>query len=86
MDAGVSVPGDAALVRFLEGEAGKRSVAIPFSTELPYLVQLGAEACVFGPGDIRVAHRSEEFVPLRELTLAEEVLARAIARFGSSVS
>ena len=56
---------------------------IPFGTELPYLVEMGAQACVFGPGDIRVAHRTGEFVPLAELSRAVEILAAAIERFAA---
>jgi acetylornithine deacetylase len=78
--AGVTPP-DAEVVRFLEQESGNGSTAIPFGTELPELIHLGAEACVFGPGDIRVAHRTGEFVPLPELHQAADVYARAIARF-----
>jgi acetylornithine deacetylase len=78
--AGVTPP-DAEVVRFLEGESGNGSMAIPFGTELPELIHLGAEACVFGPGDIRVAHRTGEFVPLPELHQAAEIYGRAIARF-----
>jgi acetylornithine deacetylase len=78
--AGVT-PAEAEVVRFLEAESGNASTAIPFGTELPELIQLGAEACVFGPGDIRVAHRTGEFVPLAELEMASAVYGRAIARF-----
>ena len=61
--------------------AATARTAIPFGTELPELIHLGAEACVFGPGDIRVAHRTGEFVPLPELHQAAEIYGRAIARF-----
>lgn len=81
LDAGVSVPGDAPLVRFLEEASERRSETIPFGTELPQLVALGAEACVFGPGDIRVAHRAGEFVPLDELEAAERILVATIDHF-----
>ena len=49
--------------------------------KLPYLAHLGATACVFGPGDIRVAHRTGEFVPVAELMRASEILAAAVDRF-----
>ncbi|HEY5676401.1 MAG TPA: acetylornithine deacetylase [Myxococcales bacterium] len=81
LDAGVSVPRDAEIVKFLSQESGKAPETIPFGTELPYLVQLGAQACVFGPGDIRVAHRTGEFVPLDELRRAVGVLTAAIGHF-----
>ncbi|HEY6910093.1 MAG TPA: acetylornithine deacetylase [Myxococcales bacterium] len=81
LDAGVAVPRDAELVRFLCQQSGNAPETIPFGTELPYLVQLGAQACVFGPGDIRVAHRTGEFVPLDELRRAVGVLTAAIGHF-----
>jgi acetylornithine deacetylase len=81
MDQGVAVPADSPIVRFLSEKTGNAPETIPFSTELPYLAGLGAQACVFGPGDIRVAHRTGEFVPLAELREAEGILAAAIERF-----
>ena len=80
-DTGVAVPREAAIVAFLAGQSGNAAETIPFGTELPHLVALGVEGCVFGPGDIRVAHRTGEFVPLVELRRAEEILGAAIARF-----
>jgi acetylornithine deacetylase len=84
LDGGVQVPRDAEIVRFLQAESGNEPATIPFGTELPYLVQLGAQACVFGPGDIRSAHRSGEFVPVAEVMRAGEILAGAIERFARS--
>ena len=81
LDAGVSVPRSSPVVQFLEEQSGRAAESIPFGTELPYLAALGADACVFGPGDIRVAHRTGEFIPINELQRAEEILARAIERF-----
>ena len=49
-----------------------------FGTEAAQLTQLGAESVVLGPGDIRVAHRTGEFVPIEELQKCAEILARAI--------
>jgi len=78
--AAVTPPG-AAVVRFLEAESGNPSRVIPFGTELPELLDMGAEACVFGPGDIRVAHRTGESVEVAELERAAGIYRRAIARF-----
>jgi acetylornithine deacetylase len=36
---------------------------------------------VFGPGDIRVAHRTGEFVPVNELNECVRILKQAIERF-----
>lgn len=79
-DAAVTPP-DAEVVRFLEAESGERARSIPFGTELPELIALGAEGCVFGPGDIRVAHRTGEHVAVAELDRCADILARAVERF-----
>src|SRR5438105_1719411 len=80
-DQGILVPANSTLVEFLASRGSGAPETIPFGTELPYLAALGAEACVFGPGDIRVAHRTGEFVPLDELQKAVDILAAAIDRF-----
>jgi acetylornithine deacetylase len=80
-DAAAVTPPEAEIVRFLEAESGNAPTTVPFGTELPEVIGLGAEACVFGPGDIRVAHRTGEFVELAELEKAAAILTRAIERF-----
>ena len=81
LDGGVETPADAALVTFLEGATGNAAGTIAFGTEAPQLVEMGAEAVVFGAGDIRNAHRTGEFVPAEELERCVEVLALAIREF-----
>ena len=81
LDEAAVTPADAELVRFLEVESGHRARTIPFGTELPELAAMGAEGCVFGPGDIRVAHRTGEFVDVADLERCARILERAIARF-----
>ena len=81
LDEAAVTPPDADVVRFLEQESGNASRTIPFGTELPELAAMGAEGCVFGPGDIRVAHRTGEFVELAQLERCAEILERAVARF-----
>jgi acetylornithine deacetylase len=80
-DAAAVTPPEAEVVRFLEAESGNRATTVPFGTELPEVIGMGAEACVFGPGDIRVAHRTGEHVAVAELEKAAAILARAIERF-----
>jgi acetylornithine deacetylase len=80
-DAGAVTSPDAGLVRFLEAESGNRSATVPFGTELPEAIEMGAEACVFGPGDIRVAHRTGEYVEIAELEKGAAILAKAIERY-----
>jgi acetylornithine deacetylase len=74
---------DSELVQFLEESSGKGSGTIAFGTEAPSMIQLGAEAVVFGPGDIRVAHRTGEFVPIDQLNECVGILQQAIERFCS---
>ena len=80
-DRGVDTPANSEVVRFLVTESGHAPETVPFGTEAPQLTALGAEAVVFGPGDIRVAHRTGEFVPVSDLEHCQAVLERAILRF-----
>ncbi len=69
------------LVRFLEGTSGKSSGTVAFGTEAPSMISLGADAVVFGPGDIRVAHRTGEFVPMDQLNQCVQIIGQAIEKF-----
>jgi acetylornithine deacetylase len=69
------------LVQFFEQSTGKQPGTVAFGTEAPSMIALGAEAVVFGPGDIRVAHRTGEFVPLDELNTCVTILRDAIRAF-----
>jgi acetylornithine deacetylase len=81
LDGGVETEAGAPLVRALEEATGRAAGTISFGTEAPQLTELGADAVVFGPGDIRVAHRTGEFVPASELDEAVSILRRVIERF-----
>ncbi|PYS76628.1 MAG: acetylornithine deacetylase [Acidobacteria bacterium] len=81
LDGGMETPADAPLVRALEEATGRAAGTISFGTEAPQLAELGAEAVVFGPGDIRFAHRTGEFVPASELRESVSILRGLIERF-----
>jgi acetylornithine deacetylase len=81
LDSGMETKADSALVRFLVDAGGREAGTIAFGTEAPQMAELGAEAVVYGPGNIRVAHRTNEFVPLEELNRCTEVLRKAIEHF-----
>ena len=72
---------DSLLVQFLQEASGRESGTVAFGTEAPSLIDLGAEAVVFGPGDIRVAHRTGEFVPIDQLNECVRILQHSIRRF-----
>ena len=80
-DDSFETPADSKLVHFLHDASGKLSGTVAFGTEAPSMIALGAEAVVFGPGDIRVAHRTGEFVPVNELNECVRILATAIEQF-----
>ena len=80
-DDGFETPAGSELVQFLEQTSGKQSGTVAFGTEAPSMISLGAEAVVFGPGDIRVAHRTGEFVPVDELDQSAQILKQAIEWF-----
>jgi acetylornithine deacetylase len=80
-DDSFETPADSALVQFLEKVSAKSSGTVAFGTEAPSMIALGAEAVVFGPGDIRVAHRTGEFVPRDDLNRCVQILREAIAHF-----
>jgi acetylornithine deacetylase len=81
IDEGMETPGSSPLVRMLEEATERSAGTISFGTEAPEMQRLGADAVVLGPGDIRVAHRTGEFVPLSDLRRCVSVLSRAIEHF-----
>ena len=81
LDGGIETPADAPLVRWLENASGKQAGTVAFGTEAPQLRQLGADAVVFGPGDIRVAHTDEEYAPLADLQRCALILRAAVKHF-----
>ena len=81
LDEATETPADAELVRLLDEATEKASGTVAFGTEAPQMTALGAHAVVIGPGNIRVAHRTGEFVPIEELHACVRILARAIEHF-----
>ena len=81
LDEGMETPQDSPLVKFMAEASGKEPGTIAFGTEAPQMMALGAQAVVFGPGDIRVAHRTGEFVPVDELHKCQTILRQTIERF-----
>jgi acetylornithine deacetylase len=80
-DLGFETSRQSKLVTFLEHASGKIAGTVAFGTEAAPLTMLGAEAVVFGPGDIRVAHQTGEFVPADQLQRCVEILQDSIEHF-----
>jgi acetylornithine deacetylase len=51
---------------------------VAFGTEAAQMTGLGAETVVMGPGDIREAHRTGEFVPVNELEQCVTILTKSL--------
>jgi acetylornithine deacetylase len=82
-DFGFETAPDSPLIALLEQATGIDSGTVAFGTEAAQMMALGSEAVVIGPGDIREAHRTGEFVPVDELERCAEVLKLAITRLCS---
>ena len=80
-DTGFETAPDSPLITMLEDATGRESGTVAFGTEAAQMTLLGAEPVVIGPGNIREAHRTGEFVPVDELEKCAEVLQRAIQNF-----
>lgn len=79
-DGGFETSPDSRLVKLLEELSGIESGTVAFGTEAAQMSELGAEAVVLGPGNIRVAHRTGEFVPADELERCVRILTAAVAK------
>jgi acetylornithine deacetylase len=69
------------LVDTLASFSGEAPTTISFGSEAAHLAKLTGETVVFGPGDMTVAHKTGEFVPLAELEQCVLCLEKAIAAF-----
>ncbi len=58
------------------------TTAVPYGSDLRHLVNTGGIPTVlYGPGDVRAAHRTDEYIPEAELTAAARSLALLIVRW-----
>src|SRR5215217_8301461 len=83
-DTGFETAPNSPLVQFLEKATGRESGTVAFGTEGAQMMLLGSEVVVIGPGDIREAHRTGEFVPVDELERCAEVLRQSIVELCSA--
>jgi acetylornithine deacetylase len=77
-DSGFETSPESPLIKLLEEATGTNAETVAFGTEGAQMMALGSEAVVIGPGDIRVAHRTGEFVPRDELHRCCDILAHAV--------
>jgi acetylornithine deacetylase len=68
------------IIDLLAGLSGNEADTIAFGSEAAHLAALTRETVVFGPGDMTVAHRTGEFVPIADLEKCVEYLKSAAER------
>ena len=69
------------LCTFLAENTAMAPGTISFGSKAAHLSRSAEEVVVFGPGDMGVAHKTGEFVPVAELDRCVACLKRAITRF-----
>ena len=72
---------DSPIVRAVEQLTGTGSQSVSFSTEGPYLTQLGMETVIIGPGDIAQAHQANEYLAGDRIEPTVSLLTKLIAQF-----
>lgn len=72
---------EAPIIRAAEELTGHSAEAVAFSTEAPFLAELGMDVVVMGPGDIDQAHQPDEFLALDRIHPTLDVLDAMIRRF-----
>ena len=68
------------LAKLLESLTRKRRATVAFGTEAAHLRSLTQEAVVFGPGEMTTAHKTGEFVPLKQLADCVKCLTSVIEK------
>lgn len=79
MDSGFETASESKIVSLMESLTGKTAGTVAFGTEAAQMTLLGSEAVVLGPGNIREAHRTGEFVPISELKRCTEILKATVS-------
>lgn len=72
---------DADLVQAAERLTGHTAGAVNFATEAGFLQNIGLQTIVMGPGDIEVAHKPDEYLPLDRIPPTIDVLEKMIHKY-----
>jgi len=83
-DVSPDAPVVQSLARAIEGEGMAIAIeGMSAWTDAAILNEAGIPAICFGPGDIKLAHAAEEWIPVAEIERATAVLTRMALEFGS---
>jgi acetylornithine deacetylase len=69
------------LVKLVESMTNTESQAVAFGTEAPYYNALGLETIVMGPGSIRQAHQPDEYIEMKTLNPAVDIIRQLIVHY-----
>lgn len=73
--------GDSEIVRISEKLSGHTARAVAYGTEGPFFNELGMETVILGPGDIEVAHRPNEYLPIDRIAPMIDIVTRLTRHF-----
>ncbi len=69
------------LVKLAEKMTGTESQAVAFGTEAPYYNAMGLDTIVMGPGSIKQAHQPDEYIEMKMLNPAVDIIRRLIEHY-----
>ncbi len=69
------------IVRLAEKMTGSESQIVAFGTEAPYYNSLGLETIVMGPGSINQAHQPDEYIEIKTLNPAVDIIRQLIKHY-----
>lgn len=69
------------LVKLAEKMTNTESQAVAFGTEAPYYNALGLETIVMGPGSINQAHQPDEYIEMKAIDPAVDVIRQLIRHY-----
>lgn len=72
---------DSEIVRISEELSGQAARAVAYGTEGPFFNELGMETVILGPGDIEVAHRPNEYLPIDRIAPMIDIVTRLTRHF-----
>ena len=73
--------GDSEIVRISEKLSGHTARAVAYGTEGPFFNELGMETVILGPGDIELAHRPNEYLPIDRIAPMIDIVTRLTRHF-----
>lgn len=77
----METPREAAIVQAVEKLTGSPAGAVAFGTEGPYLNSMGMQTVICGPGSIDQAHQPDEYLPLKHIQPAINLIQSLIRQF-----